>query len=107
MAQWTLFQGDFGVVKTAQILNSDGTVKDLTSLTAKLKVTHGNPPSVDFTVNPLTVSGAPTNGTVLWTVGTADGGALAAGTYTAEIQLFQGSTYLESVQISLVVLPNA
>jgi len=94
VVSWTLKKGDYGVVKEARIISSDGTPRDLTGMTVKLKVWR----VVEnlLLIKTLEVT-EPTDGKVKWTVAQNDLANIPLGVYSAEIELI-ASGYVESTE---------
>ena len=72
---WTLYKnatGDQGVIKQATILNADGSIKDLTSLSMVVKVWKGDPNYPLLVSENIANDGTPSDGVVNWTVSLTD-----------------------------------
>lgn len=104
-ALWTIYKGDIGIILQATINTVAGVVKDLTGLTATLKVWTGNNPATLIINEAITVAAPATNGIVQWTVSSADQTALdvnLAG-YNAQIVLtasgYQSHTNVFTIRV--------
>jgi len=100
----------FGINFTIYLDNGDGTftLKDLTNLTATLKVYRAGAASTVLLSKSLSILNPPANGVCQWVVGATDTTVIGAGNWSAEIQL-TGAGYQESTsdpfQVQIVYAP--
>ena len=89
LPSWTVFTNDLGVIKQQTIVDSAGNARDLTGLSATLKVYKPgfNDASYQYLSVGISVNNPPSTGVVQWTVASADMAKLPVGDYMAQVVL--------------------
>jgi len=109
LPSWTVYSNDVGVLKQQTIVDSAGNMRDLTGLTATLKVYKPgfNDSSYQYLSVAITVNSPPSAGVVQWTVATADMNKLPVGRYMAQIALTSSGYEEHSKSFMFYVKPGS
>ena len=106
LISWTVYQNDVGVIKQQTIVDTFGGIRNLTGLSATLKIVKPGFQSTGYVNATIAITiPDPVHGLVQWIVGSTDLANCPPDTYTAFIVFTTGGYEEHTRSFTLFVMP--